>query len=449
MRRSISGPLVVIGIGLLFFLNNFLPYVFSWHSLTRFWPFLLIGLGVVRLIEVLADAGHAKPLPTSHFSAGGIVLVVLACFVFWGVSKGARHQFRGVPFVHGNSSWMFADSYDFDVRQSMAVTAADTRLILDGLRGNVSIAGDDSSEITISGHRTIRCFSQTTASVTNKHTRLEVIRNGNDLVVRSTGSSEDGDQSVSYDVDIKIPRRLGLAAQGATENVTAESLDGNIDIAGDTGNVRLTSVAGNARVETTRRKSLVRAVGVKGNLDLRGTGGDLQLEDIVGQVTIQGAYFGTLDFRNLAKPLHFESEQTDLRVEKLPGSITMDLSDFRADDVTGPLRLRCQSRDVHISNFSSEVEVNIERGDVQLNPQRTPLAKMDVHLRAGDIDLTIPEKANFALRATTSQGDVENSYGEGVDTNSEGRTASMKSKTSGGPAITMSTDRGNITVKKS
>jgi DUF4097 and DUF4098 domain-containing protein YvlB len=286
--------------------------------------------------------------------------------------------------------------------------------------------------------------------VTNNRTRLELVRNGNDIIVRATGSAEHQreDVSLSYDIDIKVPRHLGLSAQSEPGNVTAESLDGNIDISGGSGNVHLTSIGGDVRVETTRRKDLVRAVGIKGTLDLRGTGTDLEIEDVVGQVTIQGNYFGTLDFRNLSKPLHFESEQTDLRVEKLPGSISMDLGEFRADNVTGPLRLRCQSRDVHISDFSNELDVNIERGDIELNPQRTPLAKMEVHLRAGDIDLTIPDKAPFDLRGSTSQGDVDNQYGKGLATASEGRTASIKSETPGGPVITLNTDRGNITVKK-
>jgi DUF4097 and DUF4098 domain-containing protein YvlB len=201
-------------------------------------------------------------------------------------------------------------------------------------------------------------------------------------------------------------------------------------------------------VETIRRKDLVRAVGLKGKLDLRGTGTDVQIEDVAGLVTIQGNYFGTLDFRNLAKALHFESEQTDLRVEKLPGSISMDLGDFRAENIVGPLHLRCESRDVHVSNFNNEMDVNVERGDVELNPQQTPLAKMDVHVRAGDIDLTLPEKSPFALHASTDQGDVDNQYGDALSTNSEGRSASMKSASSSGPSISLTTGRGNITVKK-
>ena len=70
MRRSIGGPLIVISIGVLFLLNNFYPDVFTFRSLFLYWPFLLIGLGVIRLIEVFLDAGRARPLVPSQISGG-------------------------------------------------------------------------------------------------------------------------------------------------------------------------------------------------------------------------------------------------------------------------------------------------------------------------------------------------------------------------------------------
>lgn len=457
MRRSISGPVVVIAVGLLFFINNFYPEFFSWRSLIRFWPFLLIGLGVIRLVEVLIDAGHARPVQSTSFSFGGVVLMAIGCFMLWGLSHGSRAatsrgSWHGFPAFHVDASSVFGEEFDFDVRQSLPVSipinATDARLVLEGIRGNVTVSGDDSSEVNVSGHKTIHSYSKSTADQADRQTHIEIVRNGNDVVVRSAGNSDRDDLTVTYDIDIKAPRRLGLRAQGSPENVTAEALDGNVEIAGDRGNVHLTSIGGNVRVETTRRKDLVRAVGIKGTLELRGTGTDLQLEDIGGQVNIQGTYYGTLNFRNLAKPLHFESEQTDLRVERLPGSIAMDLGDFRAEDVTGPLRLRCQSRDVHISNFTNDVEVNVERGDVELEPSKTPLAKVSVRLRSGNIDLTLPDKAAFELHASTSQGDVDNQYGDSVVTDNQGRSATMRSTGGSGPLIFVATERGNVTVKK-
>ena len=57
--RSIAGPIILIGLGILFLINNIRPDFSFWQSLWRYWPFLLIAFGVLRLAEVLVDAGYA------------------------------------------------------------------------------------------------------------------------------------------------------------------------------------------------------------------------------------------------------------------------------------------------------------------------------------------------------------------------------------------------------
>jgi DUF4097 and DUF4098 domain-containing protein YvlB len=379
-----------------------------------------------------------------------VIVLVIACFVVAGISRHVHQPWHnGSLFFRNGSIQMFGEEYNFDVKQSLGWSGGDARIVIEGLRGNVTVTGDDGPVFALEGHKSIRAFDQASADQANQRARIEMVRDGTDVIVRAVGGTDSDSTRSSYDIDLKVPRKMNFVAHSETDNLTIESLNGNVEVSGEGGNVRLTSIGGNVRVETNRRKDLIRAVGIKGDLDLRGTGTDLQVEDVSGQVTIQGSYYGTLDFRNLTKPLHFESDQTDLRVEKLPGSITMDLGDFRASNFTGALRLRCQARDVHIEDFSSEVEVNVERGDIELSPRRTALAKMDVHVQAGDVELALPEKAAFNLHASTAQGDADNQYGNGVEARSEGRSASMKSASAGGPAITVTTDRGNITVKKS
>src|SRR5205085_1207570 len=54
--RSITGPLILVTIGLLFLLNNVRPDLLSLSVIERYWPFLLIGAGAIGLIEVLFHA---------------------------------------------------------------------------------------------------------------------------------------------------------------------------------------------------------------------------------------------------------------------------------------------------------------------------------------------------------------------------------------------------------
>jgi Domain of unknown function (DUF5668) len=58
--RSITGPLVLVIIGVVFLLNNLGHDIPLWSYLTEYWPFLLIGLGVIRLAEVLFHVGDGS-----------------------------------------------------------------------------------------------------------------------------------------------------------------------------------------------------------------------------------------------------------------------------------------------------------------------------------------------------------------------------------------------------
>ena len=181
---------------------------------------------------------------------------------------------------------------------------------------------------------------------------------------------------------------------------------------------------------------------------MEGHGSDVQLENITGQVTINGSYSGTLNFKSLAKPLRFESPNTDLRVEALPGQINMDLGEFTAKNLVGPIRLKTKTKDVRIEDFTDSLELETERGDIAIQPGRLPLGKIDARSRSGKIELALPEKAAFQLSATTERGEAMNDFGPSIEKQTDGRASSLKGGTGKGAEISLSTGRGSLLVRK-
>ena len=53
MRRSFTGPLLLLIIGSLFLWRNLHPDTPVFDLLAQYWPFVLIAWGFIRLIEVL------------------------------------------------------------------------------------------------------------------------------------------------------------------------------------------------------------------------------------------------------------------------------------------------------------------------------------------------------------------------------------------------------------
>ncbi|MCU1262568.1 MAG: hypothetical protein JWO80_5453 [Bryobacterales bacterium] len=440
--RSIAGPVVLIAIGVLFLLNNLRPDFMSWDVLWRYWPFLLIGFGVVRLIEVLVDAGHGQLTVRRSGGYGWILLVIFVAF--WAIARNHPHM-RMSGFENGRLE-IFGDEFDYPV-SAKGDAAGVTMLVLDNLRGNLTVTGSDTDQFEVEGRKQVRAYNKSEADDADRNSQVKFVREGNQLIVRADQTRFSRDRRLSTDLDIKIPKGVSVEARGRSGDLTVSSINGSVDIASDRGDVRLSGIGGNAKVDVTH-SNLVRATDVKGALDVEGRGADVQLENVAGQVTINGAYSGTLEFKGIDKPLHFESEQTDLRIQQIPGNFTMDLGDIRAQNIVGPLRLRTKSRDIHLADFSGPVEIDIERGDIVLAPGKLPIDKIDVHSRNGDVELTLPENARFDLKANTSQGEVHNDFGAAVKSENEGRSGSLRSVEAKGPSITISTERGAVTIRK-
>ena len=443
--RSIAGPVILIAVGALFLIHNLRPDLRFWESLIRYWPFLLIGFGVLRLAEVLFDAGSGRDIATRNYGGGGAVVALVMLFIVLSVVTRRAEFFRARGFENGRLD-LFGEAYDYPVNAQGAADGV-TMLVLDNLRGNLSVTGGDGARYEVNGHKSVRAYNRSDADAIEKKGGLKFVREGNQLIVRADEPQTPKEGRMSADLEIKVPRGVSVEARGRSGDLSLSSLTGSVDISSDRGDVRLSDIGGSARVNVNR-SSLVRAVDMKGPLDIEGHGNDIQLENVSGEVTINGSYSGTLDFKNIAKALHFESPQTELRLEQVPGNFSMDLSDVRASNIIGPMRLRTKSRDIHIDNFAEAMEIDIERGDVELSPARTPLAKIDVHARFGNIELALPERAQFDLKGATSQGETHNDYGPQLKTEIDGRAATIRSVDSHGVPITVSTDRGQISVRK-
>jgi DUF4097 and DUF4098 domain-containing protein YvlB len=450
-QRSLAGPVILIGLGILFLLNNLHPDFSFWSNFARFWPFLLIIFGVLRLAEVLVDAGRGTPVvPRQRGGSGGLGLVILLCVVFWAVARNHGSPLRFGPGNNWNTGGLefFGEQFDYPI-SSKGDAAGVTILVLDGLRGNITVTGDDADEYSAEGRKTVRAYGKSEADDADKRSEVKFIRDGNQLLVKMDDSRVSSNRKVSTELDIRVPHRVSVEARGRSGDVTMSSILGTVDISTDRGDVRLNDIGGNTKLSVAH-SGLIRVVDSKGNVDLDGKGSDIQMENVEGEATVNGSYSGTMEFKKLGKPLHFQSPNTDMRLERLPGSLTLDLGDLRANDVVGPMRFHSKSRDIHIEEYTDELDLDLsDRGDIDVSTSKTPLGKVDLHTKNGNIDLALPERAAFDLRAATNQGDAHNEFGSAVKLEIYGRSASLKSVEGKGPTVIANADRGSISIKKS
>jgi DUF4097 and DUF4098 domain-containing protein YvlB len=452
-RGSLVGPLLIILIGAWFLVGSLRPDLPALEVASRFWPFLLISWGAVRLLELFASVARRKPLPAAGVSGGEWALVVVISIVGSIAYVANHHQpWRRLPFVRINKVEMFGQGFDFPITEQKAPAAKAKRLLIENLRGNTRIVGGDTAEITVAGRKAIRALNDADAAAADRQTPLELTSQADQLVIRTNQDRISGEQRVSADLDITVPRALTLDIRARSGDLEVTGLNGGVEINSDSGDVRLQNIGGNVRLDV-RKADVIRAADIKGGIHVAGgRARDVELENIKGEVTLNGSYSGDLQFRNLASGLRIQAPQTELRVEEVRGHLHMDLGDLVGANLVGPIRLSTnRSRDVHLEDFTEAVEISVERGDIVLRPAQPELAKMDVKTRVGEIDLRLPPSARFELKGTTRHGEVVNDFGAALaadDGDKHHRGASISGKTGPGPEITLTVERGNITIRK-
>jgi len=448
MRRgSVIGPLLLILIGGLLLMNNLRPELSVLEGVIRYFPFLLIGWGFLRLCEILYWAYGGKPLPERGISGGEWGLIVLLTVLASGAFVVRQRVGWPPDQIRVRGIEVFGETYDYQIDEQTFTAGKASRVVIENLRGNTRVVGADAAEVKVSGRKTVRTLQQSDADESDKITPLEIVNQGDAIVIRTNQDRVGSERRLTADLEITVPRGVSVEGRGRYGDFDFTDIGGDVEVSSDNAGVRIQNVQGNVRIDL-RKSDIVRAINVRGNVDLKGRGDDVEIQDVAGQVTVNGAYFGELQFRNLAKLLRFEGPQTNFRVERCPGQIRMARSHFEGENLIGPMQITGKSKDIQIAGFTGTLEISIERGDIELKPSQVPLGRMEIKTRAGNIVFGVPEKASFDLRAESEKGDVENEFGPPFQADSSGRGGSLRGSTGDGPSVVLTTGRGSVTIRK-
>ncbi len=397
MRRgSVIGPLILIGLGVLFLFRNLWPDIPLVDLISRFWPFLLIAWGAIRLIEILFWSMTGRPLPRDGVSGGEWALIFVICIV-----GGTMYTAHNAPsWFPTGSAWRrvvvnMGESYDYTLAPVEKPCAKNCRIVIESFRGNAKITGTSDSGVKASGQETVRSFQQADADSANKQTPLELIQQGDQIIVRTNQDKVSDRAQPNADLDISVPDGSSIEAHGRYGDFDIQGVNGNVNISSDNAGVRLENLGGNVQIDT-RASDTIRLADIKGSVELKGRGDDVELRNIAGLVTVNGVYVGEIQLSNLAQPLRWEDPVSSLGFEKLPGQVRMSRGDVTGSNIVGPIHLRAHSSDVQLSDFTQSLDLTLDRGDIDLKPGKN-LPKMEVHTRSGDIDLALPPGAEVRL----------------------------------------------------
>lgn len=447
MRRgSVVGPLILIVIGAVFLLRNFIPDFRVMDILGLYWPWLLIGWGSLRTLEVLNWHRNGQLVPRGGMNGGEWFLVVVICLFGSGMYAARNANI----FRNGNinlPNWdILGERFDYPINGTQTAVGKTPRIVIDNSRGDARIIGVDTEEVRVTGTKTIRALTRDDANREDSKTGFEIVRSGDQIIVRTNLERASDTRQARAELEITVPKGAAIETRGKFGDFDIENVTGNVEVSSDNAGVRMNNIGGDVRVDL-RKSDVVRIQNAKGNVDIKGRGQDIELENITGVASVNGQYSGEMKFRNLAKPFRFESQNTNLRIERIEGEIELSQGHLTGRRLVGPIQVTSKSKDVEFSDFTNTIDINIERGDIDLRPGRPVVSKIIARTRSGNATLSLPNGAKLDLKAEVKRGHIENDYGSPFKVTEDGRNSKATGST-GGPEVQIEVDRGEINLRK-
>lgn len=448
MRRgSLVFPLMLILVGALFLIQNLNPGFGVFGLVGRYWPWVLIAWGVLRSAEIFAAYQRGQALPQAGLTGGEWFLAIFIAFVGAGAAGYSRFtsgDFASRVTIRGLE--VFGESYDFPVSASVPAAGA-RRILVENLRGNVRIIAGDTDRVEVSGRTTVRAYEEAAARRVQESVPLEAVLESGQIVVRTNHAKATGGERVSSDLDIVAPKGFAVECRGRYGDFDVSGFDGDVEVRSDNAGVRLENIGGAVRIDLGR-SDIVRATNIKGNVDIKGRGSDLELENIGGTVTVLASYYGDIQLRNIARQIRYESNNSNVVFERIPGYVRFSRGDLTGARFTGPARIRSNTKDIRVSEFTGSLEIDVGRGDVEVFPGTAQLDRLQVKTGSGDIELGLVDAAKLSLTARVDRGEIENDFSDTLRVEKDGRGASLKGSLGQGPEVILSAGRGRILIRK-
>lgn len=437
-RPSITGPIILLAIGVIALLVEIgrLNGYAIWDWYVRWWPLLLIVLGLISLAEYFFDRGD--PYARRRAGGGFVFLILLLLVLGWGAHSARRwgHQFG----VNDNDFWMmFGEEHDNDIQMNQTALASGI-VNVQNPRGDVTVTPSTDGQIHLTAHEVVHTSSDKDAQKAFDAVRPEITSSGSgsNITVPARGGS-------SVDLTLEIPEKSFLTVNAEHGDVTVEGLKNNADVTDGQGDVKFDGITGD--VHGRMGDGDFSAHAIDGQVFLNGHAEDVTLSEIKGQAVLDGEFFGDTHLEQMSSSVQFHSSRTEIDLPKLGGDLTLDSDDLTANQTGGPLRIVTRSKNIELTQASGDLHIENSDGDVNVTAA-APLGNVEITNKTGGLTLTVPENANFSVTAsTTDDNDLETDFPLDVTTGGDHKQTSGTIGR-GEVKLDLSTTHGNLELRK-
>jgi DUF4097 and DUF4098 domain-containing protein YvlB len=446
-RRSIFSGLVFILLGILLLIGEYRPGWDVWDFFYRYWPLLLILLGVAKLFDhfMATRTGEARP---PAITGGEIALIIVMFFVLGSIVAFHRVKRQlpdmGIDIDMGD---MFQHPYDWTTVLPVESAHSNEAVSISTPRGNISVHPSTDDKLHVIVHKTASASDESEAHRRADAVTVAVTPTNGGYEIRPQESGEQSSR-VRVDLEVQLPSESSITAQTSRGNITVIQMNGPLTVNSKSGDLDIHDITGDVSLDMSHGDA--RLMNVKGNVRLSGAGTELDLTQISGDATINGDFFGPIRVRHVAKSLRYTSSRTNLTLDHLTGQLELDPGELSVTDLPGNIQVTTANKDITLENVTGHMDVTSRRGNITVRFPTQPREDVRITDDSANIEVTLPAQSSFDIMAVSRSGEIENDFqGPALKVTTTGDTKVLQgSYGTHGPHITLNNTYGTISIRK-
>jgi len=487
-RPSLLGGLLWTGLGVLFLLYNFSIGPNVWRMAARYWPILLILLGLGKVIDYFRQK---EGVSIRFGEVMGIMFLVL---IGTAVTKVSNTNFGRViselPIEIGGSSvhpgrWI-GTSYSYSEEASYPVPSG-TALQIENSYGQVALSPGSDGEVRVRLRKVVYQNEESRAKMIAGEIKLEAGpesitepqgavkpeaeptakakpeaepaakgKPGSVFVIRTNRDSlSSKDYRYNTEMEVFVPAKAKITVRNSFGELRAVNLDGNLDLSTSHNSLEVHDCTGS--VTAANKYAETRLVNITGSttVDARGR---VYLETIKGDVNVRSE-FAPIEIRDVDGKVTASNTDNSITVEKASKAVVIDAPGCQvtARNLGDTLKIGTGHKRVQVVDVASNVFLETRYSNISLKEIK---GSVDISSNTDRINLdnirgSLKIRADGSgIQANTIGGPIEifttrrdvavNNFNSGCNITNEYGEVTLSTETLGKNGLSVKNRNGDI-----
>lgn len=400
---TITLAIGLIMLGVVLFINNYTS--FGLEELYKYWPVLLIGLGIEMFVYmIIYRQDEDVKLRVDGLC---IVFIIVAALFASNISFKLSPDFSFNIF--GGNSIIDGVRYKSELKENITKDSISKDYTINKLEvknsyGDIKLVPYNEKYIKVEALVKVR-YNDEQAAREYLNNAVKIIEGETTQisVEENNRANKDAYSKATIDFVIYVPDGVYADVSGSFGDIQVQGLSKDLDVSNQYGDIDIKDIGGSAIVKNSFGK--IEIINVGGKVEADNQNGEIKADSIKGDARIETS-FGKIEAYNVKGSLNAKTSNGKLDIENISGNADLRSSfgDIDAANIDGNSIINNSNGSINVNELKGNVQIKNSFGRIRFSSSNSENADIYAKTSFGDIETSLPINVTKAVNQYTAQG---------------------------------------------